>query len=249
MSDTRRTRVALVTGGGGGIGSAICRRLAASGMVVAMTYAHHAERANGLARELPGKGHFALRVPVEDAAAQRTLAAELSDRFGRLDVLVNNAGITEPVPHHDLERLTDELIDAILRTNVRGLLATIRSMKPLLDRGVNPVIVNISSISARSAQGSNVAYCASKAAVDNITMSLARAFAPSIRVVGVAPGWVIGEYASRMPAELLNAQRELTPLGRLAEAGDVANAVAAIVNDLTFTTGVTIPVDGGRQLS
>jgi 3-oxoacyl-[acyl-carrier protein] reductase len=97
--------------------------------------------------------------------------------------------------------------------------------------------------------GSNVAYCASKAAIDNLTMSLARALAPKIRVVSVAPGWVNGEYAKRMPADYVQQQRDLTPLRRIAEAQDVAEAVYAVTVHLPFTTGSVIPVDGGRPLT
>ena len=109
-------------------------------------------------------------------------------------------------------------------------------------------MINISSVAGITGQGSNVAYCASKAALDSMTRSLGRALAPSIRVVSVSPGWVLGEYAERMPPEVLDAQREATPLRRLATADDVAAAVSAVVGDLPFTTGSIITVDGGRPL-
>jgi 3-oxoacyl-[acyl-carrier protein] reductase len=96
--------------------------------------------------------------------------------------------------------------------------------------------------------GSNVAYCASKAAIDNMTKSLARALAPRIRVVAIAPGWVMGEYAKRMEPAYIRQQEDLTPLGRLAQPADVAAAVLALATTLTFTTGVTLAVDGGRPL-
>jgi 3-oxoacyl-[acyl-carrier protein] reductase len=109
------------------------------------------------------------------------------------------------------------------------------------------VVVNISSVAGVTGLGSNVAYCASKAALDSMTRSLARALAPAIRVVSVSPGWVEGEYAASMPPELLAAQMAATPLGRLATPDDVADAVeAALV--LRATTGAVIPVDGGRPL-
>jgi 3-oxoacyl-[acyl-carrier protein] reductase len=110
------------------------------------------------------------------------------------------------------------------------------------------LIVNISSVAARTGLGSNVAYCASKAALDSVTRSLARALAPRIRVVSVSPGWVLGEYAKKMPAELLETQRSKTPLARLASADDVAKAVVAVASSLAFSTGCIIPVDGGREL-
>jgi 3-oxoacyl-[acyl-carrier protein] reductase len=245
---TLRGKIALVTGGAGGIGSAICRRLAAEGASVVITYNQSSDKAEILAGELDGESHLVIHAPVDDTASQVELARAIRSRYGKLDLLVNNAGITRPVPHHDLDSLTDDLIDDILRVNVRGVLASVRAMKPLLMESENGLIVNISSIAARTAVGSNVAYCASKAAVDNITMSLARALAPKIRVVSVSPGWVNGEYAQRMPPEIIQQQFDLTPLGRIAEGEDVANAVYAVATQLTFTTGAVIPVDGGRPL-
>lgn len=241
-------KIALVTGGGGGIGSAISQRLAAEGATVIITYSKSQAQAEAVIAALPGAGHAALCAPVDDSAAQAEAARFIAEAHGALDVLVNNAGITRPVPHDDLDALDDDLIDAILRVNVRGPIASVRAMKPLLlARG--GLVVNISSIAARTAVGSNIAYCASKAALDNLTMSLARALAPTIRVVSIAPGWVNGEYAQRMPPEMIERQKALTPLGRIAEAEDVAAAVYAVAAHLTFTTGSIITVDGGRPLA
>jgi 3-oxoacyl-[acyl-carrier protein] reductase len=247
MTRTLQGKVALVTGGAGGIGSAICRRLAAEGATMIVTYSRSRDKAASLIEELGGNPHWMMQAPVDDAAAQTALAQVVREQHGTLDILVNNAGITRPVPHHDLDSLSDELIDDIFRVNVRGALASIRAMKDLLMSGDGGLVINISSIAAQTAIGSNVAYCASKAALDNITMSLARALAPKIRVVSVSPGFVEGEYAQRMP-EIVRQQRDLTPLGRIAEAGDVAEAVYAAAAHLTFTTGAIIPVDGGRPL-
>ena len=152
------------------------------------------------------------------------------------------------MPHDDLGTLTDDLIDRIFATNWRGPFATIRALRSLLEEADRPVVVNISSVSAVTGQGSNVAYCASKAALDSMTRSLARALAPRVRVVSVSPGWVAGEYADRMPAAVLESQRDETPLARLATPDDVAAAVSAAVDHLPFTTGSVIAVDGGRPL-
>lgn len=243
-----KDKVALVTGGAGGIGSAISRRLASEGASVIVTYSRNQEKAEALLRTLAGEGHLAVYAPVDDSAAQAKLAERIEQQFGTLDLLVNNAGITRPVPHDDLDALTDDLIDEIFRVNVRGVLASVRAMKPLLMARGGGLVVNISSIAARTAVGSNIAYCASKAALDNLTMSLARALAPAVRVVSVSPGWVNGEYAQRMPPEMIERQRNLTPLGRIAEADDVASAVYAVATQLTFSTGTIIAVDGGRPL-
>jgi 3-oxoacyl-[acyl-carrier protein] reductase len=241
-------KVCLVTGGGGGIGSAICRRLAAEGVTVIVTYSKSKDKAETLLSELKGSKHLAVQAAVDDSAAQIELAQMITAKYGTLDMLVNNAGITKPIPHDDLDSLTDDLIDDIFRVNVRGALASIRAMKELLMSGNGGLIINISSIAARTAFGSNIAYCASKAALDNLTMSLARALAPKIRVVSIAPGWVNGEYAQRMPQTVIQQQRDLTPMGRIAESEDVADAVYAVATQLTFTTGAIIPVDGGRPL-
>ncbi|MCA1554761.1 MAG: SDR family oxidoreductase, partial [Chloroflexi bacterium] len=189
-----------------------------------------------------------VHAPVEDSAALVQLAAKVEANYGKVHVLVNNAGVTRPVPHADLDALDDETIDRIFRVNWRGAFAMVRACKALLARGEGGLVVNISSVAGTTGLGSNVAYCASKAALDSMTRSLARALAPQIRVVSVAPGWVEGEYASQMDPALIAEQRQKTPLKRIAYADDVANAVLAAATLLTFSTGYIIPVDGGRPL-
>lgn len=242
-------KVAVVTGANGGIGSAICRRLAQAGMHVVLTDLKPVEETQHVADTLAGAGHMVVQAAVDNSADQARLAHLIAERYGTVDLLVNNAGVTRPVPHNDLDALDDELIDLIFRVNFRGAFSSVRALKDLLMNGEGGLVVNISSIAARTAVGSNVAYCASKAAIDNMTMSLARALAPKIRVVSVAPGWVDGEYARRMPPEVIQEQRDKTPLHRLAQAEDVAEAIYAAAAHLTFTTGAIIPVDGGRPLT
>lgn len=241
-------RVAVVTGGGGGIGRAICRRLAAAGAQLVITYNRDQSKARAAANALAGGNHLIIGAPVDDAAAQAKLAGAIAEKYGRLDILVNNAGITKAAPHADLQALDDETIDQIFRVNWRGAFASIRALRPLLEADDGGVVINISSIAGRTGVGSNVAYCASKAAMDSMTRSLARALAPQIRVLSVSPGWVNGEYAQRMPRALIAEQENKTPLGRIAEAEDVAEAVYAAIAQLRFSTGDIIPVDGGRPL-
>jgi 3-oxoacyl-[acyl-carrier protein] reductase len=244
--------VALVTGGAGGLGSAICRALAGAGYSVAVGYHSSAERAERLATSLPRKGHSGVRAPVTDSAAMRAMAAQVAERYGRCDVLVNCAGITRFVEHGDLDALDDDLIDAILATNVKGAFAAVRALLPLLRLSTQPgggVVINISSIAARTAMGSNVVYCASKAALDNMTQSLARALAPAVRVISVSPGLADTDFVKSMDSEWRETQAARTPLGRLAQPEEVGAAVVAAVRDLTFTTGCILPVDGGRPLN
>jgi 3-oxoacyl-[acyl-carrier protein] reductase len=242
-------KTALVTGASGGIGSAIARRLASDGIAVIVGYNSAVDKAEALVASLEGAGHQSLQISVGDPASLGEAAARVAATSGSLDVLVNCAGVTRPVAHNDLDALDDDLIDQIFQTNWRGPFATIRALRPALERASDgAVVVNISSVAAVTGQGSNVAYCASKAALDSMTRSLARALGPTIRIVSVSPGWVLGEYASRMPAEVLETQQRETPLGRLATPEDVGAAVSAVVHDLPFTTGAIISVDGGRPL-
>lgn len=241
-------QVVVITGAAGGIGTAISRQLAASGArIVLVDLAEH-EKIEAVKATLDGNDHMVARVSITDSSQLAGLAGDIEQRYGRLDVLVNNAGITRPVDHADLDGLDDELIDRIMQVNFRGAFACVRAFKSLLMAGNGGTVVNISSIAARTGVGSNVAYCASKAAIESMTRSLARALAPKIRMVAIAPGWVLGEYARRMDPAYLQQQTDLTPLGRLATPEDVARTVWVAITQLTFTTGVSIPVDGGRPL-
>jgi 3-oxoacyl-[acyl-carrier protein] reductase len=244
--------VAVVTGGTGAIGAAICESLAAAGFAVLIGFHRSQAAAEALAARLPGAGHRALRTPVTDSGTLQGAAGVVRERYGRCDVLVNSAGMTRFVRHDDLEGLEDGLIDQILATNVRGTFAVVRALLPLLRVSRWPggaVVVNISSIAARTAMGSNVMYCASKAAVDNMTLSLARALAPAVRVVSVAPGLADTEFVKSLDPAWRDEQAARTPLGRLALPAEVAAAVLAAVRDLTFTTGCVLGVDGGRALN
>ena len=241
-------KILVVTGGAGGIGSAISKKLAAEGASVVITYNSNEEKAKQLRDELLGNNHSIFHAPVNNSASLTKLAEFIKDKYSKLDILVNNAGITTPVAHDDLDGLTDEWIDKIFTTNVRGTFAMIRACKNLLIKSGDALVVNISSVAAISGIGSNVAYCASKAAIDSMTRSLARALAPTIRVISVSPGFVMGEYAKTFNPEFLKQQLNATPLNRFATPEDVANAVVALATTLKFTTGSIIPVDGGRLL-
>ena len=252
MNQTLQDKIALVTGGAGGIGSAICRKLADEGASVVITYNSDAGKAENLLKTLNGDNHAIFHAPTTDTEKVRALADFVKTKYGRLDILVNNAGITTPIPHANLEELTDEWIDKIMQTNVRGTFAMVRAFEKLLRRdgksSVSTLVVNISSVAAITGIGSNIAYCASKAAIDSITRSLARALAPDIRVVSVSPGFVEGEYTKSFDPAFLKMQLDGTPLNRFATPEDVADAVYALTTYLRFTTGSIIAVDGGKPL-
>ena len=241
-------KVAVVTGGSSGIGAASVRLLAGAGARVVVGHNKGADRAAALIAELPGSGHQAMYLPLENSAQIRNVAAAVKEGFGRTDILVNSAGFTRMVAHSDLEALDDDLIDAVLTANVRGPFATIRAFVPLLRATGDGVIVNISSGAAQSGTGSSIIYGASKAALNTMSMALARVLGPEIRVVVVAPGMVHTGFVPGRTEEMMAQAALATPLKRAIEAHDVALAVMASITHLRHTTGSIVPVDAGRHL-
>jgi len=241
-------QIAVVTGAGGGIGSVISRRLAVEGAKIVLADIKTPEETQVIAKTLDGEGHLVSQTHIDDSASCQHLSEKIEEKYGAVDLLVNCAGITTPIEHNDLDGLTDEWIDRIFQVNFRGAFAMVRALKPLLEKGDGGTVVNISSIAGVTGVGSNVAYCASKAALDSMTRSLGRALAPKIRVVSVSPGWVLGEYAKRLPQDYIQGQTDATPLKQLATPEDVAETVWAVHTKLTMMTGNIVPVDGGRPL-
>ncbi len=241
-------RVAVVTGGSSGIGAATARRLAAAGARVVVGYNAGRDRAEQLVSELAGDGHLPAHIPMEDSTKIVAAADLVRTRLGRADVLINSAGVTRAVTHADLDGLDDATFDRILTTNVRGPFSTIRAFAPLLRAGGDGVVVNLSSISATTGLGSSIAYCASKAAVDTMGLSLARVLAPEVRVLTVSPAAVATDFVPGRGREGVERQAASTPLKIVTEPDDVALAILAGITHLRLTTGSTIVVDGGRHL-
>jgi 3-oxoacyl-[acyl-carrier protein] reductase len=241
-------KVAVVTGASSGIGRESAKLFAAAGARVVVGYNRGVERANEVVAGLAGSGHKAMHLPLEDTAQIRKVAAAVQKAFGRCDVLVNSAGFTRMVPHSDLEALSDELIDQVLAANVRGPFATIRAFAPLLKASGDGVVVNISSGAAQRGSGSSIIYGASKAALDTMSMALARVLAPEVRVVVVAPGMVHTGFVPGRSEEAMLKAAMATPLKRQIEAQDVAPAVLSCVTHLKFTTGSIVNVNGGGHL-
>lgn len=256
MADPTPRRVAAVTGGGTGVGAAVVLRLAAAGYDVAVFYRSSKDAAERTAAEATAAGARVLMVRVdvaEDESVKAGFAAVL-ERFGRLDVLVNSAAVTQLIPFTDLAAATDDVWNSIMNVNVVGAFRAARAAAPAL--ALSPgggCIVNISSIAARNAQGSCLPYSCSKAALDALTAGLARALAPSgTRVVGVAPGFIEGTWLCGLLGDGYEASRAAfaaaTPLGRVCTPDDVAAAVTSLILGSAMVTGVTLTVDGGMLL-
>jgi 3-oxoacyl-[acyl-carrier protein] reductase len=243
-----KDKVAIVLGGSGGIGAAASYMLAAEGATVVVVYRSDKPAADVIAASLPGTGHFAAQATVEETPTLIALARQVEERLGRADILVNAAGFTKPVPANDLDALDDVFIDQMFQVNWRGQFAAIRAFRRLLAAHGDGLIVNVSSISALNGVGSNLAYAATKAGMDVLTKSLARALAPEIRVMGVSPGVVDTDFVPGRGPEQLAKIGLTIPLRRVASPDDVARAIAACATHLTYSTGSLVVVDGGRSL-
>lgn len=237
-------KTAIILGGSGGIGGATARAFAGAGYSPILSYRGQQAAAEALAAELGGA---ALPASMQDSASLNAMAATVRDRYGRADVVVNTAGFTKAVPHADLDALDDAFLDEMWAVNWRGPFAGARAFRALLaeSRGL---LVNVSSIAGLNGTGSNIAYAALKAATDSLTKSLARALAPEVRVMGVSPGVVETGFVPGRGPEANAKLAPAIPLQRVATPEDVARAILACATLLTYSTGSTILVDGGRAL-
>jgi 3-oxoacyl-[acyl-carrier protein] reductase len=241
-------KLAVVTGGSSGIGAACVRLLAAEGASVVIAYNQGLERAQALLAELPGQGHRVLKFSLEDPASHAAFAAQIEKTAGRADILVNSAGFTRRIAHTDLQTLQPELFNSFLTANLGGTYAITRAMLPLLQASGDGLVVNVSSVSAFTGSGSNMAYCAAKAGLDTLTLSLARAFGPKVRFVCVSPASVDTDFVPGRNRSELEKKALQLPLGRMVTPEDVALAVMACATHLKTATGTRIVVDGGHHL-
>jgi 3-oxoacyl-[acyl-carrier protein] reductase len=243
-----KDKVAVVTGGSSGIGAATVRALAADGASVVVGYKTGKERALRLIDEIGGKGHTALPVALEESQSVRDFAQRVKETYGRTDILVNSAGFTMPVTHANVEALTDEIFDTMLIANVRGPFSVIRAFTPMLKASGDGVVVSMSSVSGFTGSGSSIAYCACKAALDTMTMSLGRALGPEVRFLCVSPGAVATDFLPGRDQASLKKIAAATPLKKIIQPEDVAGAIMACITGLKTSTGVKIVIDGGRFL-
>ena len=246
MSGSRK--VALVTGSGTGVGRACAVRFARLGYAVVVNYSRSEADAHETLALVEAAGAPALlcKADVSDARQVTEMVAAAEAALARLDVLVNNAGTTHFVPHRDLDALTDQVWHEIMGVNVLGTFYCTRAAMPLLQASGGSV-VNVSSVAGLTGQGSSIPYCASKAAVNCMTQSLARAFGPGVRVNAVAPGPILTRWLDGREAHVAKFV-EQAPLGRAATPDDIADAVVYLATGTALTTGQVLVVDGGRTM-
>jgi ketoreductase RED2 len=241
------SRVAVVTGSSSGIGEAVARRLAADGFRVVVNSARSVEAGEKLAASLPDARYVQADIAREEDC--RRLVDTAVAHFGRLDVLVNNAGITRPIPHADLATATGAVWREIFEVNVFGTWqVTVAAMAALRATGCGSV-VNISSIAGSRPAGSSIPYAVSKAAIEHLTRLLAATVGPEVRVNAVAPGLVETPRTQGKDffAPIAEQVSRLAPLRRVGQPEDVAEAVTALVG-AAYTTGQVLLVDGGAHL-
>jgi len=248
-------KAAIVTGGGTGVGRATALQLARRGCAVLVNYSRSADEAEQTAAEAAALGvaAFSFRADIADDAVVREMVDAAVAEFGRLDVLVNNAGTTSFINHADLEKVTDKDWDDIFAVNVKGTFHCTRAAVPALKASGSGEIVNVTSVAGVAATGSSIPYCASKAAVNNMTVALARALGPEIRVNAVAPGaiqgrWLQGGLGPAYEA-VMQGLAQRAPLGATCTPDDVADAILGLVTGSDLVTGQTLVCDGGMLIA
>jgi ketoreductase RED2 len=237
-------QVIIVTGSTSGIGEAVARRFAALGAGVVLNSAQSAEAGVRLAAELPDAVY--VQGDISDPGTAAAIIAEAQDRWGRLDGLVNNAGVTVDVPMSDIAAVTTAHWEKVLRTNVIGSFLVSQAALPMLRQAEDGWIINITSIAGIRQLGSSLPYAVSKAALDHLTTIMAKHAGGDVRVNAVAPGLVATPWTEEWH-ELKAEVESHAPLHRVATPDDIADACLAFVS-MGYATGQTLLVDGGVGL-
>lgn len=238
--------VALVTGGSRGIGRAIAGRLAADGARVVVT-SRSEERAAAVAAELPGDGHFGAACDVADRGSVDALIERIDDEVGPLDVVVNNAGVTED---GILVRLSDEAWDTVLDTNLKGAFNVVRAVSRGMMKRRSGRIINITSVVGLTGNRGQVNYAASKAGILGLTKSVAKELASrNVLCNAVAPGFIETDMTADLTEDVRSALQDQIALGKLGDPEDVAGVVAFLAGpDAAYMTGQVLVVDGGMVM-
>ncbi|MDO8699604.1 MAG: SDR family oxidoreductase [Rhodoferax sp.] len=237
-------KVAIVTGSSSGIGEAIARRLSGLGASVVINSASSVEAGQNIAKEL-GDNALYVQADISDKASGEHLLAATIQRFGKLDILVNNAGWTTAIPHHDLDALTDDIFSRTFEVNVKGTWMLTKAALPYLKQSEDGNVVNITSIAGVRPVGSSIAYSMSKAALNHMTLLLAKSCGP-VRVNAVAPGLVATPWTKDWQAQH-EGVKAMAPLKRSATPDDCVEATLGLLRT-RYATGQIFVVDGGLKL-
>lgn len=243
--------VALVTGSGTGVGRACILQFAKLGYDVVINYSRSRSEAESTREEAAALGVTALCLQADVAAESQVVSMmeQVEAELGRLDVLVNNAARTHFIPHKDLESLTEEKWDQLLAVNTKGPFFCIKSAANLLAADDGGAIVNVSSVAGMSGIGSSIAYAASKAALNTMTLSFARSLAPRIRVNAVLPGPIDSRWIREGDNNWdLNEMTARFPIPRPSSPDDIADGVVYLARGTSMTTGQLLVIDGGQSL-
>lgn len=238
-------RVAIVTGSSSGIGEETARRLSALGATVVVNSSSSVEAGTAVAASLPGESLY-VQADIADLAQSQALLDRTMEAYGRLDILVNNAGWTTVVPHTDLDGLTDEIFAKTFEVNVFGTWRLTKAAIPLLRESDDPNVVTITSIAGVRPVGSSMAYSMAKAALNQMTVLLAKSYAP-IRFNAVAPGLVATPWTESWDAQHAAVARN-APLKRSATPEDCAEATLGLLR-MGYATGQIVVVDGGLTIA
>ncbi|MEM9644644.1 MAG: SDR family oxidoreductase [Planctomycetota bacterium] len=251
MTKTDRP-VALITGSATGVGRACVLRFAKNGYRVVVNYSRSADDAHRTLAEVREHDPDArlIQCDVSDETSVREMIATIDQQFGRLDVLVNNAATTNFIAHEDLESLTEPMWDRMLAVNLKGPFFVTRAAASLLKAGAGGSVVNVSSIAGKLGSGSSIAYCASKAGLNTMTISLARVLAPKVRVNAVCPGLIDSRWIRKSNSNWdLDAMVSEYPIPRASSPDDIADAVWFLATGTGMTTGQLLNVDGGQTIA
>ena len=244
-------RGAVVTGAGTGVGRATALALATAGCSVVVNYSRSKEAAEAVAAEAAGYGVSAIAVQadVSDDADCRRLVEVATGEFGRLDVLINNAGTTSFIPHHDLEAVTIDDWHSILGVNLIGPFQMARAAAPALKADGGGQVVNVSSVAGVYGTGSTIPYCASKAGVNSLTVTLARVLGPEVQVNTVCPGFIDGSWLQGGLGAAFDKVKQLMVDRSFVDAvctpEDVKDAIFGFLLGSRLVTGEYVVVDGG----
>ena len=248
-------KVVIVTGGGTGVGRETSLAMARLGYHVTVHYSRSQQEAEETVREIEtvASRAFAVRADVADDAACRAMVDFTVKELGRVDALVNCAGTTDFIPFQDLDSVSDAAWQRLYQVNVVGAFQCARAVRQAMLAVGGGMIVNVSSVAAQLGQGSSIPYCCTKAALDNLTVSLARTFAPHIRVNGIAPGFIEGRWTQNglgsKYADIKRAYEKTLPLGRVCQPKDIADGIVSLITGSQLVTGQTLTVDAGMMIA